>query len=123
MTSKIKEKKDKEKVVYHDRITYMPHPRRMGVSREMGRGPYEKSGLLRETSLPPNKKVKEEIEIPYPYKDVEKNGETRRELTSDEMQVELKLWYVPYGEFDGSEVLFFSDKRTVKIADKWKFRH
>ncbi len=100
----------------------MPHPARFGRGREMGRGPYEKSGLLRETSLPPLRTVKEEFEIPFPYKKSKKNGKPWRELVSDTMNVDIKLWYVPFGEFDGNEVLFFEDKRPVKLTGEWVWR-
>ena len=120
MTAKTKDgKNDKEKVIYNRQVTYMPHPGRMGRGREMGRGPYEKCGLLRETSLPPWRQVKETFEIPFPYRDVMKNGKKWRELVNDEITVEIKLWYVPYGEFDGNEVLFFNDERKLDLKTEW----
>jgi hypothetical protein len=100
----------------------MPYPGRLGRGKEMGRGPYEKSGLLRETSLPPRKHVHETFEIPFPYKDVMKNGKKRRELVNDEIVVDIKLWYVPFGEFDGHEVLFFKDERTLDLKTEWVWR-
>ena len=122
MTGTIKDKNGKEKVVFNEQRIYMPHPGRMGRSREMGRGPYEKSGLLRETSLPPLRKVEETFEIPYPIIKTTKDGKPWRELVSDTMNVDLKLWYVPFGEFDGNEVLFFEDKRDIKLKGDWIWR-
>ncbi len=61
----------------------------------MGRGPYEKSGLLRETSIPPLARVHETFEITYPFKDVAKGSGTQRELTKDELDVSVVLWYLP----------------------------
>ena len=100
----------------------MPYPARMGRGAEMGRGPYEKSGLLRETSLPPLKTVHETFEIPYPYKDVEKDGKKTRELVNDELVVNVKLWYVPFGEFEGHEVVFFEDEKKLDLKTEWVWR-
>jgi len=79
------------KEIYKEQKIYMPYPGRMGRGSEMGRGPYEKSGLLRETSLPPLKTTKETFEIPYPFKKIEKDGKKTRELLNDELVVDVKL--------------------------------
>ena len=100
----------------------MPYPGRMGRGKEMGRGPYEKSGLLRETSLPPLKTVHETFEIPYPYTDVVKDGKKTRELVNDEIVVDVKLWYVPFGEFDGNEVIFFEEEKKLDLKTEWVWR-
>ena len=100
----------------------MPYPARMGRGSEMGRGPYEKSGLLRGTSLQPLKTVHETFEIPYPYKDVEKGGKKTRELVNDEIVVEVKLWYVPFGEFEGHEVVFFEEEKKLDLKTEWVWR-
>jgi hypothetical protein len=60
-----------------------------GRGKEMGRGPYEKSGILRETSIGPLARVHETFEIAYPYEDMEKDGDTRRELLNDELNVSV----------------------------------
>jgi len=89
----------------------------------MGRGPYEKCGLLRDTCIPPLKKVKEVFEIPFPYADVEKDGKKTRELTEDELLVEVKLWYVPFGEFKNDDkVLFFSEEKKIDLKTEWVWR-
>ena len=111
-----------DEVVYNEQRIYMPYPGRMGKGKEMGRGPYEKSGLLRETSLPPGKLMHETFEITYPFEDVEKDGKTRRELLKDELIVTVTLWYVPFGEFDGSEVAFFEDEKTLDLKTEWIWR-
>ncbi|HID96807.1 MAG TPA: hypothetical protein EYP57_01225 [Thermodesulfobacteriaceae bacterium] len=110
------------KKVYNDQRIYMPYPGRLGKGKEMGRGPYEKSGLLAETSLPPMKHVHEKFEIPYPYKDAMKDGKKRRELVNDDLMVTVKLWYVPFGEFDGNEVIFFEDERKIDLKTEWVWR-
>ena len=85
-----------DEVVFNEQRIYMPFPGRFGRGKEMGRGPYEKSGLLRETSLSPGQTKHETFEIVYPFKDVEKDGATRRELIADELTVNIILWYVPF---------------------------
>jgi len=111
------------KEIYKEQKIYMPFPGRLGRGEEMGRGPYEKSGLLRETSLPPLRPVKETFEIPFPYVDTTKDGKPYRELAKDEMTVSVKLWYVPFGEFDGNEVLFFSEDKKLELKGEWMWRN
>jgi hypothetical protein len=108
--------------VYNEQRIYMPYPGRMGRGKEMGRGPYEKSGILHETSLPPLQTKHETFEIAYPYEDVEKDGKSRRELLNDELNVIVTLYYVPFGEFDGNEVVFFEDERTIDLKTEWIWR-
>jgi hypothetical protein len=110
------------KQIYNDQVIYMPYPARMGRGKEMGRGPYEKSGILRETSLPPLKTVHETFEIPYPYTDAVKDGKKTRELVNDEIVVDVKLWYVPFGEFEGHEVLFFEEEKNLDLKTEWVWR-
>ncbi len=100
----------------------MPYPGRMGRGKEMGRGPYEKSGLLRETSLPPGKTTHETFEITYPFEDREKDGKVRRELLNDELTINVTLWYLPFGEFDGYEVEFFEEEQTIDLKTEWIWR-
>jgi hypothetical protein len=109
-------------VVYNEQRIYMPFPGRFGRGKEMGRGPYEKSGLLRETSLPPGKTTHETFEITYPFEDKEKDGTTRRELINDELNVTITLWYVPFGEFDGNEVAFYEEEKTLDLKTEWIWR-
>jgi len=110
------------KEVYKSQRIYMPFPGRLGRGKEMGRGPYEKSGLLRETSIPPLARVHETFEITYPFKDVAKGKDTRRELVNDELNVSVVLWYVPFGEFDGNEVVFFKEEKKLDLKTEWVWR-
>lgn len=119
VTAKSKDGKE----LYNDQVIFMPYPGRFGRGQEMGRGPYEKSGLLRDTSLPPLRTVKKTFEIPFPYKDVEKNGKKSRDLVLNEMDVDVKLWYVPFGEFDGNEVLFFSETKKLELKGEWVWKN
>ena len=112
-----------DEVVYNDQRIYMPFPGRMGIGKEMGRGPYEKSGLLRETSLAPGQTVHETFELTFPFEDQDKgDGKTRRELLQDELNVTVTLWYVPFGDFDGNEVVFFEDERVLDLKSEWIWR-
>ena len=88
----------------------------------MGRGPYEKSGLLRETSIPPLARVHETFEIVFPFTKADKAKGTRRELSEDELTVSVILWYVPFGEFDGNEVVFYEEEKTLDLKTEWVWR-
>lgn len=100
----------------------MPFPGRLGRGKEMGRGPYEKSGLLRETSIPALGRVHETFEITYPYEDVKEGKARQRELLKDEINVSVILWYLPFGEFDGYETIFFEEEKTLDLKTEWIWR-
>jgi hypothetical protein len=72
----------------------MPIPQQLGRGDKMGRGPYEKSGIIRDNGLPPHKPVHEQFEIPFPaeYKD----GKTN--ILDNEMTVDIELMYMPFGD-------------------------
>ena len=108
--------------IYRKQEIYMPFPGRFGRGKEMGRGPYEKSGILRETSIPPLVRVHETFEITYPFEDVVKGDSSRRELLKDELQVSVVLWYLPFGEFDGYEVVFFEEEKVLDLKTEWIWR-
>jgi hypothetical protein len=111
------------KEIYKDQVIYMPFPGRMGRGKEMGRGPYEKSGLLRETSLPPRAHVHETFELTYPFADAkQQDGKTRRELVDDELKVTVKLMYLPFGEMDGNEVVWFEQAKNLNLKTEWVWR-
>jgi hypothetical protein len=83
----------------------------------MGRGPYEKSGLLEDTSLPPLRTVATRYDIPFPVNEAEQDdGEVVRTFPSDSLEVEVKLWYLPYGTMDDDAFLWREVKRTVRIS-------
>jgi len=88
----------------------------------MGRGPYEKSGLLRETSLAPLARVHEHFEITYPFAEVTTGDVTQRELTSDELKVTVKLSYLPFGEFDSYAVTWFEEEKNLDLKTEWVWR-
>jgi len=86
----------------------------------MGRGPYEKSGLLGDASLPLLRTVTQSYDIFFPTKVEEKNGKKISTLSSDSMDVEVKLWYLPYGTMDDDPFLWKEFKKTVKISTSGK---
>ena len=100
----------------------MPYPGRFGRGKEMGRGPYEKSGLLRETSIPPLARVHETFEMTFPFEDAVKGKKTQRELLEDELTVSVILWYLPFGDFDGNEVVFFEEEKMLDLKTEWIWR-
>jgi hypothetical protein len=80
---------------------YMPIPQQLGRGDKMGRGPYEKSGLIRDTGLPPNRPVKEDFEILFP------SGEY-------DMTVDVELMYLPFGNKESGQ--FTWQKVTKKVS-------
>ena len=44
---------------------------------------------------------------------------TQRELAKDELKVSVKLWYLPFGEFDGHEVSWFEEEKTLDLKTEW----
>lgn len=92
-------------------------PQKMGRGDKMGRGPYEKSGIINDTGLPPGKTVEEHFEIPFYTEDVE-NEDGRvieRKLLDNELNINVKLWYLPYGNMQSDPFLWqeFTQKVTV----------
>ena len=80
---------------------YMPAPGRFGFGEQMGRGPYEKAGLIRDTALPPHRTIVETFEVPFPHEKVEKEKEIYGKPLFKEMDIDAELWYVPFGETEG----------------------
>ena len=104
------------KVFYNNEKIYMPIPQQMGRGDKMGRGPYEKSGLTSDTSLPPLKTVKEQFSIPV-YKETNKDGKTLRTLIANEFTVDVEVWYQPYGKKDdpGNAQKWFATSKKLTI--------
>ncbi len=98
----------------------MPIPQQMGKGDHMGRGPYEKSGMLEDTSLPPLRTITQSYDIFFPVKVEEKDGKKISSITSDSMDVEVKLWYLPFGTMDDDPFLWKEYKKTVKISTSGK---
>lgn len=52
------------KEIFKTSKIYMPVPQQIGRGDRMGRGPYEKSCIIRDLSLPPHKTIIEKFKIP-----------------------------------------------------------
>jgi hypothetical protein len=95
----------------------MPVPQQLGRGNRMGRGPYEKSGLVQDSSLPPLRTVTSTYEIFFPFEEKEnEDGDMVRVFPSDSLDVEVKLWYLPYGTMDDGAFLWREEKRTVTVT-------
>jgi len=84
----------------------MPVPQKFARGTEMGRGPYEKSGMVADTALHPLKTAKEHFEITLPY------DEDAEERTLD---VKIQLWYLPYGTMASDPFLWKEHTESVTI--------
>ncbi len=104
------------KEIFRDSKVYMPVPGRMGRGDKMGRGPYEKSGIIRDTALPPLRTVTEKYDIQFPFKDVKENGKTVRKILAHEMTINVELWYMPYGSRIDEENNALFRKFTKKVS-------
>jgi hypothetical protein len=94
----------------------MPVPQQLGRGNRMGRGPYEKSGLVQDSSLPPLRTVTSSFEIFFPFEDKEnEDGDTVRTFPSETLEIEVKLWYLPYGTMDDDAFLWREEKRPVTV--------
>jgi len=70
----------------------MPVPQRFARGDVMGRGPYEKSGIVEDTALPPGEEAHERFEIFFPAEELENKA-----AIDEKMDINVKLWYLPYG--------------------------
>lgn len=95
----------------------MPHSARFGITNRMGRGPYEKSGMIRDTGLPTMRTVRERFEIVFPYKNVGVGKEKQKRLTTEALDVEVRLLYLPYGERNQDHFVWKISKHRVQIGE------
>ena len=98
----------------------MPVPQQLARGDRMGRGPYEKSGIIADTGLPPGKAVHERFDILYPFGDVKENGKTVNKQLAHDLNVEVKLWYLPFGSMNSNAFLWREFKKTVSVSTKGK---
>ncbi len=120
VTAKTKDGKE----VFNTSKIYMPQSPAKGRGDKMAYGPFRKSGMLSDTSLQPGKPTKEIFEIKFPYEDVEKEGKKVREVKAKEMDVTVKLWYLPAGgdhrndnatPVNKAKYLFYETTKTVTV--------
>jgi hypothetical protein len=98
----------------------MPVPQQLGRGDRMGRGPYEKSGIIEDTGLPPGRPVRERFDVFYPTEEVEENGQTVTKPQAYDLDIEVKLWYLPFGSMNADPFLWQEFKKTVSISKKGK---
>ena len=102
--------------MFEQQRTFMPIPQQLGRGDRMGRGPYEKSGLLEDSSLPPLRTLEYDYEIFFPVKEEETDEDVVRTFPSETLDVLVQLWYLPYGTMDDDPFLWREEKRTVRIS-------
>jgi len=91
--------------LFEKEIIYMPTPALMARGNNMGRGPYEKSGIYEDTALHPGQKVEERFEIFFPVTEVDTpDGGTAQVAEEREMDVTVQLWYKPFGNMSAAEL-------------------
>lgn len=98
----------------------MPVPQQLARGDRMGRGPYEKSGLIEDTGLPPGKLVKERFDIMFPLTEVEENGKTVEKPSAFDLDVEVKLIYLPFGTPNSDPFVWKEFTKTVTISKSGK---
>jgi len=94
----------------------MPVPQRLARGEKMGRGPYEKSGMVADTALHPGKKYKEHFEIYYPVQEKLVDGKTQRSLATDKLKVQVKLRYQPFGPKEKGVFIWRDYEKTVPVT-------
>ncbi len=115
VTAKTKDGKE----IFNASKIYMPQSPAKGRGDKMVYGPFRKSGMIADTSLQPGKKVVETFEIKFPYE--EKDGKLDPATIKKEMDVTVKLWYMPAGGDQKKGVvgkdqyLFYEATKTVTV--------
>lgn len=108
------------KEIFKTSKIYMPVPQQLGRGDRMGRGPYEKSGIIRDSSLPPYKTIAEKFEIPFPVEEVKEGGKVIRKVLNHDMTVDIELWYLPFGTKTDSPFLWRKVTKKIKISKTGK---
>lgn len=94
----------------------MPVPQQLSRGDRMGRGPYEKSGFIEDTGLPPGKMVNERFDIMFPLVEAQEKGKTVMKPEVYDLDVEVKLWYLPFGSANTDPFLWREFNKTVSIS-------
>ncbi len=81
----------------------------------MGRGPYEKSGIIRDTGLPPDRPVIEKFDIPFPAEFAKKDGKDVTAIQDYTMTIEIELMYLPFGTVESGKFSWHKLTKTVSI--------
>ncbi len=110
MTAKTKDGNE----IYAESKVYMPIPHQFGRGQAMGRGPYDKSGLIEETGLPVERTVTERFDIPVPAGGSSAPGTAA--AGRGDVEVGVRLFYLPFGDMDSSPFLWREVVRTVPFG-------
>jgi exonuclease III len=104
--------------LFNEQRIYMPQSSAYGRGDKMVYSPFRKSGILADTSLQPGQTKVETFYIKFPFE--EKDGKVIK-VKAKEMNVEVKLWYLPNGSDPRKGVqgknqfLFFEKTKTVTV--------
>ena len=110
MTAKTKDGNE----IFAESKVYMPIPHQLGRGQAMGRGPYDKSGLIEETGLPVDRTVLEHFEIPVPGG--RDNASGTAAAGRQDVEVGVRLIYLPFGDMDVSPFPWREVVRTVPFG-------
>ncbi len=101
--------------LYSESRVYMPIPPQLGRGKAMGLGPYDKSGLIEETGLPVEKSVTERFDIPVPA-DGDGGSGAATAAGRKNVEVGVRLYYLPFGDMDASPFLWREVVKTVPFG-------
>lgn len=93
----------------------MPIPQQLGRGDTMGRGPYEKSGLIEDSSLPPLRTVTSSYDVFFPFVEEDVDDTTVRRFPNRTLNLEVKLWYLPFGTMEDDAFLWQSTTKTLTL--------
>jgi hypothetical protein len=93
----------------------MPIPQQLGRGDKMGRGPYEKSGIIRDNGLPNDRAVVETFEIPFPVAEMKKDDKIIRNILDYDMTIDMELMYLPFGTVESGKFSWRKVTRKVSI--------
>ncbi len=108
-------KDSKGKELFKQSKIYMPIPQQLGRGDQMGRGPYEKSGIIRDTGLPPDRPVLEKFDIPFPVEEVKQGDTVKRTILDYDMTIDIELMYLPFGTKESGQFTWQKITRKVSI--------
>lgn len=94
----------------------MPVPQQLGRGDKMGRGPYEKTGMIEDNGLQPAKLTHERFDIMYPMTEVEVDGKKVSQPLNYDLDIEVNLWYLPFGSMKADPFLWREFHKTVSIS-------
>lgn len=100
--------------IFFDEKIYMPIAQTNGRGNLMGKGPFEKTSMIVDTSLRPLTTVKERYEISVP-KELYDGSVKTEGARKKEVEVSVKLVYLPYGTMNPSDTPFTWHEVVKKV--------